>query len=291
MSNIVSVLPASTHSLVGGFQSYLHYAYSLPILSAEEETELFEQCQQGKNRQAAQKIILSHLRFVAFIAKGYGGYGLPLEDLVQEGNVGLMKSFKRFDLSYGVRFASFAVHWIKSEIHDYVLKNWKLVKVATTKAQRKLFFNLRRMKKQLTWMNKDDIQEIANYLSVSTEDVIDMEARLQQNDCFFDASFGEAVPDDGTHNIAPTKLLEDYSNAPEYLVSESDYRKKYLSKIYDSINSLDARSKDIFTSRWLKEPEYKVSLKTLAEKYSISIERVRQIEEQALREIRRDIEG
>ena len=192
-------------SLTGGFQSYLNYVNSLPLLTEDEERDLFTRFQQQNDLEAARKIVLSHLRFVVYIAKSYSGYGLPLEDLVQEGSVGLMKSVKRFDLSKGVRLASFAVHWIKAEIHEYVLRNWKLVKVATTKAQRKLYFNLRKMKKQLGWMNQNELDHIADSLDVDAKDVAEMESRLYQHDSHFDESFGEsrAAEDHPTHALGP----------------------------------------------------------------------------------------
>lgn len=268
-----------TGSITGGFQSYLNYAYSQPILTEDQERRLFSEFIEVNDLEAARQIILSHLRFVAFIARGYVGYGLPMEDLVQEGSVGLMKSLKKFDLSYGVRFASFAVHWIKAEIQEYVIRNWKLVKVATTKAQRKLFFNLRSIKKKIGWMSQEEVKEIASYLDVEEKDVSDMESRLRQADEFFDESFGDSKDDDYILGSASSKLLADTSSCPEQSLMDQDFRRQCMTNIYEFASSLDDRSKDILFSRWLvKDESARANLKTLAERYCISIERVRQIE-------------
>ena len=226
---------------------------------------------------------MAHLRFVASIAKGYMGYGLPMEDLVQEGSIGLMKSVKRFDLSYGVRFVTFAMHWIKSEIQEYVLRNWKLVKVATTKAQRKLFFNLRRCKKQIGWMSQDEKTEVAHYLGVKEEEVGEMEARLIQSDSYFDESFGESKNEDYQLGLAEAKLLEDHSSNPENILEVENFKHKCLQEVNRFVEALDERSKDILSSRWLiADKSERLSLKDLADKYAISLERVRQIEVKTL---------
>lgn len=275
-------------SLTGGFQSYLNYVNSLPLLTEDEERDLFIRFQQQNDLEAARKIVLSHLRFVAYIAKSYSGYGLPLEDLVQEGCVGLMKSVKRFDLSKGVRLASFAVHWIKAEIHEYVLRNWKLVKVATTKAQRKLYFNLRKMKKQLTWMNQDEVDRIADSLDVDAKDVAEMESRLYQHDSHFDESFGESrsAEDHPTHALA--RVLEDRTFCPESVIND-DFQRRCLTEIHQYLQQLDERARDILQSRWLSDEEAKITLKALANKYGISMERVRQIENNTLGKLRQHL--
>ena len=275
-------------SLTGGFQSYLNYVNSLPLLTEDEERDLFIRFQQQNDLQAARKIVLSHLRFVAYIAKSYSGYGLPLEDLVQEGSVGLMKSVKRFDLSKGVRLASFAVHWIKAEIHEYVLRNWKLVKVATTKAQRKLYFNLRKMKKQLGWMNQDEVDRIADSLDVDVKDVAEMESRLYQYDSYFDESFGESRTAEDNPAYAHSRILEDRSFCPENVISD-DFQQRCLAEVHQYMQQLDERARDILQCRWLADEESKITLKALANKYSISMERVRQIESNALNKLRQHL--
>ena len=273
-------------SLTGGFQPYLNYVNSLPLLTEDEERDLFIRFQQQNDLEAARKIVLSHLRFVAYIAKSYSGYGLPLEDLVQEGSVGLMKSVKRFDLSKGVRLASFAVHWIKAEIHEYVLRNWKLVKVATTKAQRKLYFNLRKMKKQLGWMNQDEVDRIADSLNVDEKDVAEMESRLYQHDAHFDESFGESrTPED---HPATARVLEDRAFCPEKIIND-DFQQRCLREIHQYLQQLDERARDILQCRWLADEGSKATLKVLANKYDISMERVRQIERNTLNRLRQHL--
>jgi len=280
----------NTGSITGGFQSYLNYAYSQPILTEDQERRLFSEFTEVNDLEAARQIILSHLRFVAFIAKGYVGYGLPMEDLVQEGSVGLMKSLKKYDLSYGVRFASFAVHWIKAEIQEYVIRNWKLVKVATTKAQRKLFFNLRSLKKRLGWMSRGEVREVANYLDVSEKDVSDMESRLRQADEFFDETFGDSVDEDHALGAAHSNLLADYSSCPEQYWQNEDFNRHCMSSINRFVEKLDERTKDILVSRWfVKDDNSRVSLKDLANRYSISLERVRQIESRVFQRLKTEL--
>ena len=279
-------------SITGGFQSYLNYAYGQPILSEQEERELFSAYSENNDLESVRKIVLSHLRFVVFIAKGYMGYGLPMEDLVQEGSVGLMKSVKRFDLNYGVRFASFAVHWIKAEIQEYVIRNWKLVKVATTKAQRKLFFNLSSIKKKIGWMSQEEVKEVASYLDVEEKDVSEMESRLRQADEFFDESFGDSK--DGVYVLgsASSKLLADTSSCPEQSLMDEDFRRQCMTNINEFASSLDDRSKDILFSRWLvKDESGRASLKTLAERHCISIERVRKIESRVIMALKSYLEN
>ncbi len=268
----------------GGLQGYLNYVNQIPILTAEQEHSLFQQFQEYNDIEAARKLVMAHLRYVAYIAKGYIGYGLPLEDLVQQGNLGLMKSVKRFDLSHGVRLVSFAVHWIKAEIHEYVLKNWRIVKVATTKAQRKLFFNLRKAKKSFSRLTQDEASFVAKQLKVDVNDVTEMESRLYQSDFYFDASYGDSRDDDPTPGLASVQCLEDHSWDPASLVIEDQSNQNLISGLYEGLNKLDERSRDIVQSRWLSEK--KLGLKELSERYKVSMERIRQIEARAMERLR-----
>ena len=262
----------------GSLQSYLNSIQQIPVLDAEEETALFERFQQQEDLDAARQLVLSHLRYVAYIARGYQGYGLPLEDLIQQGNVGLMKSVKRFDLSRGVRLASFAAHWIRAEIHEYILKNWKIVKVATTKAQRKLFFNLRKAKERLGWFNADEVQQVAGDLGVKPEEVLEMESRLAN----VDQSFEPVTPDDDEHAHSPAAYLtHGDAEDPGVLVAEQEMSERYGAGLTRALACLDDRSRDIVQSRWLAED--RASLKLLAEKYGVSLERIRQIEARAFK--------
>lgn len=282
MNTMPCVIPSRALTTADGLSSYLGYAKSIPVLSAEEEKKLFQRFQLENDLEAARTIILSHLRFVVYIAKSYVGYGIPVEDLIQEGNVGLMKSVKRFELSHGVRLASFAVHWIKAEIHEYVLKNWRLVKVATTKAQRKLFFNLRKAKKKLDWISEDEAEQIARDLNVKTSEVFEMESRLHQRDSFFDASFGDRVEDEVSSDSAKSFHLEDHSTRPDLICEYDQSTSDATEALREAILKLDERSQDIINSRWYTE----TSLKVLAEKYDISLERVRQIEAAAIKKLK-----
>lgn len=263
----------------GNLQSYLDSIQQIPVLTVEEETELFQRFQVDEDLDAARELVMSHLRYVAYIARGYSGYGLPLEDLIQQGNVGLMKSVKKFDLSHGVRLVSFAVHWIKAEIHEYVLKNWKIVKIATTKAQRKLFFNLRKAKERLGWFNSDEVNQVASDLNVKPEEVLEMESRLAN----FDESFEPVtVNDDDEFNYSPSGYLSHGENEdPSFVVEEEEEAAIFAGGLVDALHSLDARSRDIVEARWLQEE--KTSLKALAEKYGVSLERIRQIEAKAFK--------
>ena len=269
----------------GSLQSYLDSIQQIPILSADEETELFRQFKEQEDLEAARKLVLSHLRYVAYVARGYKGYGLPVEDLIQQGNVGLMKSVKKFDLSHGVRLVSFAVHWIKAEIHEYILKNWKIVKVATTKAQRKLFFNLRKAKQRLGWFSADEVTQVASDLGVKQEEVLEMEARLAN----VDESYEPVVTDDDDYIASPSAYLtyEDDED-PSELVESQEYQAIQTKDLLSALEALDERSKDIVAARWLGED--KTSLKTLAEKYGVSLERIRQIEAKALKNMQHYIE-
>lgn len=262
----------------GTLQSYLDSIQQIPVLSAEEETALFERFQQEEDLEAARQLVLSHLRYVAYIARGYNGYGLPLEDLIQQGNVGLMKSVKRFDLSHGVRLVSFAVHWIKAEIHEYILKNWKIVKVATTKAQRKLFFNLRKAKERLGWFTADEVNQVANDLGVKPEEVVEMESRLAN----VDESFEPVTIEDDEYSYSPSGYLtHGEEEDPSVVVAEQEMAERHGEGLAHALASLDERSRDIVDSRWLTED--KASLKVLAEKYGVSLERIRQIEAKAFK--------
>jgi len=264
----------------GSLESYLQAARNIPILSAEEERELAVQLQDHGDLEAAQKLVLSHLRFVAHVARSYSGYGLALADLVQEGNIGLMKAVKRFDPTVGVRLISFAVYWIRAEIHEFILRNWRIVKVATTKAQRKLFFNLRSKKKQLGWFNDDEVGSVADDLGVKRTDVLEMEKRLSGMDIGFDG------PDDNDENIAPApaNYLEDTSLEPARLVEQSDWNKNQETQLYTALKDLDDRSRDILQQRWLTDN--KATLHQLADKYGISAERIRQLENNAIKKLR-----
>ena len=261
-------------------ESYLSAARNIPILSAEEERDLAVQLQEHGDLEAAQKLVLSHLRFVAHVARSYNGYGLALADLVQEGNIGLMKAVKRFDPTVGVRLISFAVYWIRAEIHEFILRNWRIVKVATTKAQRKLFFNLRSKKKKLGWFNDDEVGSVADDLGVKRTDVLEMEKRLSGLDIGFDG------PDDNDENIAPApaNYLEDNSLEPARLVEQSNYAENQETLLYSALKDLDERSRDILQQRWLTEN--KSTLHQLADKYSISAERIRQLENNAIKKLR-----
>lgn len=252
-----------------GLDHYLREINAIPMLSAEEEQALFARYQQEGDLLAAQQIVLAHLRFVVRVAKSYAGYGLAIADLIQEGTIGLMKAVKRFSPSMNVRLVTFAVHWIKSEIHEFVIKNWRIVKVATTKAQRKLFFKLRGEKKRLGWFSREEINQVAQDLGVNPKDVMEMETRLHAHDDAFDHD----AEDDET-GFSPSHYLA----APE-AEEEGDH-----SLLFEALSSLDERSQDIIKHRWLNDD--KSSLKDLADKYGISIERVRQIEKQAMEKMR-----
>ncbi len=250
-----------------------------PILSAEEERELAIQLYENHDLSAARKLVLSHMRFVAFIAHGYKGYGLEQADLVQEGTIGLMKAVKKFNPHRNVRLASFAVYWIRAEIHEFIFKNWKIVKVATTKAQRKLFFKLKQAKAQIyNSLTKDQADEIANDLGVRRKDVLEMESRLQFNDVAFEA------PDDEDYNAPEHYLTNKNTQTPEQLLLSNDSQKNQQQQLYKALSSLDERSLDILQSRYLKEE--KTTLHTLADKYGVSAERVRQLENKAMQKLK-----
>jgi RNA polymerase sigma-32 factor len=266
---------------VGTFDSYLSLVAQMPKLTAEQEHELAVRYRDGGDIDAARELVMSNLRFVAHVARGYSGYGLPLADIVQEGNIGLMKAVKRFDPDMGVRLVSFAVHWIKAEIHEYVIKNWRIVKVATTKAQRKLFFNLRKMKKDLSYLSPDDAEAIANSLDVDVKTVYEMERRLEGRDVGL-----EPHPDDGGEDksIAPIAYLEQQGADPALLLENSDWEDRKEDMLMSALAGLDDRSRDIMASRWLMEE--KATLHELAERYNVSAERIRQLEQNAMKKLK-----
>ena len=267
-------LPAPAADL----QGYLRAVQAFPFLSIDEERELAARLRRDGDLEAAWRLVTSHLRYVAKVARGYRGYGLPQEDLIQEGNIGLMKAVKRFDPAIGVRLVSFAMHWIRAEIHEFVLRNWRIVKVATTKAQRKLFFNLRGAKRHLGALTREEIAEIASDLAVRTEDVVEMERRLEARDTAFDG----LVDDDG-HPV-PAALIADPSLDPSESIAQAQWDESAIGLLHAALEGLDERARDIVKRRWLAEP--KAKLRELAEEYGVSAERVRQIEAQALLELK-----
>ena len=259
-------------------QGYLRAVYAFPYLGADEERELAIRFRRDDDLDAAWQLVTSHLRYVAKVARTYRGYGLPQEDLIQEGNIGLMKAVKRFDPGVGVRLVSFAMHWIRAEIHEFVLRNWRIVKVATTKAQRKLFFNLRGAKQRTGALSRREIEDIADDLAVRPEDVVEMERRLEAHDAAFDGLAGD---DD---HAAPAAFIADPAPDPAETVEAEQWTESATGRLQAALAALDERTRDIVTRRWLAEP--KAKLRELAEEYGISAERVRQIEAQALRELR-----
>ena len=264
----------------GSIESYMQSVSNIPMLTADQEKSLAERLFNEGDLTAARELVMSHLRFVVHIAKSYSGYGLAQADLVQEGNIGLMKAVKRFDPNVGVRHVSFAVHWIKAEIHEFVLKNWRIVKVATTKAQRKLFFNLRKSKKRLGWFTHKEVQKVAQELGVSEKEVLQMEARMGSQDTAFDLSSDDG---DDNSNFAPAQYLEDKSENVESAVINADYDSNASARLYSAIKTLDERSQHIIETRWLNDN--KMTLQDLAAKYEVSAERVRQIEKNAMKKI------
>ncbi|SEL32446.1 RNA polymerase, sigma 32 subunit, RpoH [Colwellia chukchiensis] len=267
----------------GSIEAYVQSAYSIPMLSAEKEHELATRLYTENDLKAAQELIMSHLRFVIHVAKGYAGYGLPQADLIQEGNVGLMKAVKRFNPEVGVRLVSFAVHWIKAEIHEFVLKNWRIVKVATTKAQRKLFFNLRKNKKRLGWFSHDEVENVAQSLGVSTKDVMEMESRMSNQDQAFELSTDDD-DNSGASAYSPAQYLEDKQSDLATEVEDSNWEQHANARLSNALVSLDERSQDIIRTRWLLDD--KSTLQELADKYDISAERVRQLEKNALTKLK-----
>ncbi|MFC3908985.1 RNA polymerase sigma factor RpoH [Legionella dresdenensis] len=270
---------------MGSLDAYIHYVNQIPMLSAEEETACAERFRNEGDLESARQLVLAHLRYVVRVARGYLGYGLPLNDLIQEGNIGLMKAVKRFDPAMGVRLVSFAVHWIKAEIHEFVLRNWRIVKVATTKAQRKLFFNLRGMKNRLgCWFNNDEVEAVARDLGVSPEEVLVMEQRLSA----MDASYDAALDDEEDAYKAPAHYLHDASSDPAYQVEKERSGEHGRESLHYALERLDERSQDILQQRWLADD--KATLHDLADKYGVSAERVRQLEKSAMKKLRQYME-
>ncbi len=256
--------------------AYIQAARRVPILTHEEEIELATDLQETGNIESAQKLVLPHLRFVIKVANNYSGYGLAIADLIQEGNIGLMKAVKRFNPEIGVRLVSFAVHWIKAEIHEYILKNWRIVKIATTKAQRKLFFKLRSQKTRLGWFKPEEISHVAETLGVTRENVMEMENRLNNHDIGFNMSSDE---DDDSAYLAPENTLVSSTPSPEYLLEYNDSEQRNSAQLGEALDNLDDRSKSIVSRRWLSEP--KATLQELADEFGVSAERIRQIEKNA----------
>ncbi len=277
--------PRSLPVLVPGasLEAYTSAVNAISQLSAEREKELAERLYYDDDVDAARELVLAHLRFVVYVARSYSGYGLNEADLIQEGNVGLMKAVKRFNPEYGVRLVSFAVHWIKAEIHEFILKNWRIVKVATTKAQRKLFFNLRSSTQRLGWLREDEVQTVAANLGVKPEHVRQMEGRMSSRDEAFDGG-----PDDDDGFVSPSRLLEDAASNPADIVESEDSARSSDQALRLAFEGLDDRSRDIVQSRWLAEE--KVTLQELANRYEISAERVRQLEQNALKKLRQQID-
>lgn len=271
---------------VGSLDSYIYRVNQIPMLTQEEEIAYAERFHSEGDIEAARRLVLAHLRYVVRVARGYLGYGLPLNDLIQEGSVGLMKAVKRFDPKMGVRLVSFAVHWIKAEIHEFVLRNWRIVKVATTKAQRKLFFNLRQMKNRLGWFTNEEVDAVAQDLGVSREDVLVMEQRLNVMDSSFDASDSD---DDDSGYKAPERYLFSVQDDPALALEKEDSGDQGREQLMAAFEQLDERSQDILQQRWLAET--KLTLHDLAEKYGVSAERVRQLEKNAMKKIRQHMEA
>ncbi|NIM68915.1 MAG: RNA polymerase sigma factor RpoH [Xanthomonadales bacterium] len=275
------LVPAGTGSL----DAYIQEVNKIPMLSLEEEQDLANRYREDDDLEAARRLVLAHLRFVVHVAKGYAGYGLQLGDLIQEGNIGLMKAVKRFDPDRGVRLVSFAVHWIRAEMHEFILRNWRIVKVATTKAQRKLFFNLRKSKKRLGWLNMDEVNKVAADLGVKPEVVLEMESRLSGQDIGFELSAD--ADDDDRRRVAPAAFLESPADSPDLVAEADDLESHNNELLYQGLSELDERSQDIIRSRWLEDD--KATLQELADRYGVSAERVRQLEANAMNKMRASI--
>jgi RNA polymerase sigma-32 factor len=269
---------------IGNLDAYTSLVHTIPVLTAEEEHDLATRLQRDGDLDAAQRLVLSHLRFVVRIAKGYSGYGLPVADLIQEGNIGLMKAVKRFNPEKGVRLVSFAVHWVRAEIHEYVIRNWRIVKIATTKAQRKLFFNLRSAKQRLGWLNQEEVEAVAEDLGVTPANVMDMERRLAQPDTSFELPTDN---DDEDSHYSPVAYLAAPDNAdPSQQLEQDDFSDYQHQKLANALSTLDERSRDIIAQRWLNEDD-KATLHTLADQYQVSAERIRQIENNAIKKLKK----
>jgi RNA polymerase sigma-32 factor len=269
-------------SALGSLDAYIGAVHQIPVLSVDDEQALARRFREQEDLDAARELVHSHLRFVVHVARGYNGYGLPLGDLIQEGNIGLMKAVKRFDPTVGVRLVSFAVHWIRAEMHEYIIKNWRIVKVATTKAQRKLFFNLRKSKTRLGWLNADEVRAVAQDLNVSEREVLEMESRLSGRDIGFDAPSDE---DDDHAPPAPAAYLMAHEEDPSQAYERADSEDNQLELLREGLGRLDARSRDIIKRRWL-DADSKITLQELADEYGVSAERIRQVEANALKKMK-----
>lgn len=281
LTNMGLTLPS--HSV----EAYARAVLDVPTLSADEERALAVRLREHNDLDAARQLIVAHLRYVVYIARGYAGYGLPQADLIQEGNIGLMKAVKRFDPSMKVRLVSFAVHWIRAEMHEYILRNWRIVKVATTKAQRKLFFNLRRRKQRLGWFTHDEVQAVARDLGVKPETVLEMESRLSQYDTSFDPTMDDAEADEAS--LAPANYLSNVSDDPAVQIERANAERQDTAKLQRALASLNERSRAIVERRWLAEN--KATLHDLAAEYQVSAERIRQIEDSAMKKLRAVLEA
>ena len=280
MSQALATASLPVPSVVGSLDAYISAVHRIPVLSQEEEQDLSRRYQSEEDLASARKLVMSHLRFVVHVARGYNGYGLQLSDLIQEGNIGLMKAVKRFDPDQGVRLVSFAVHWIRAEMHEFILRNWRIVKVATTKAQRKLFFNLRKSKKRMGWMNAEEVRVVAKDLGVPEATVREMESRLSGRDIGFEA------PADADEDAkpAPEAFLIDEGADPYENVADADQSDNELETLSAALQKLDERSRDIIQRRWLNED--KATLQDLADEYGVSAERIRQVEANAMKKMR-----
>lgn len=285
MSNEMQALAVAP---IGSLDSYIRAANRCSMLSAKEEKALAERLHYHGDLDAAKKLILYHLRFVVHVARNYSGYGLPQADLIQEGNIGLMKAVRRFNPEVGVRLVSFAVHWIKAEIHEYVLRNWRIVKVATTKAQRKLFFNLRKTKQRLGWFNQDEVEMVARELGVTSKDVREMESRMSAQDMAFDLTSDDE--DGDQKSVAPALFLQDKTSDFADDIEDDNWEAHAANKLTDAMHGLDERSQQIIRARWLND-DNKTTLQDLADKYGVSAERVRQLERNAMKKLRLAIEA
>jgi RNA polymerase sigma-32 factor len=280
-----ALIPAQVLAPSMGLTSYSQAINGIPILTADEERKLAEDLYYREDLEAARQLVLSHLRFVMHIARSYSGYGLPQADLVQEGNIGLMKAVKRFNPEKGVRLISFAVHWIKAEIHEYILRNWRIVKIATTKSQRKLFFNLRSAKKSLAWLSNDEVHAVAKDLGVAVSDVREMEGRLSSYDASFDAS-----PDDDDEQafVVPASYLEAQDSDPALQLENDNWEAESTHQLAAAMEKLDERSRDILQQRWLNDD--KATLHEMAARYNVSAERIRQLEQNAMKKLRESMD-
>jgi RNA polymerase sigma-32 factor len=278
---MTSALALPINLSVGTFDTYLNVVRQMPKLTSDQERELTLRFRDHGDLDAARELVMTNLRFVVHVARGYSGYGLPMPDIIQEGNIGLMKAVKRFDPDMGVRLVSFAVHWIRAEIHEYVIKNWSIVKVATTKAQRKLFFNLRKSKQNLGWLTNDEAVAIAKDLDVELSTVYEMEKRLDSRDMSFDMPVDESAEES---YAAPVNYLQQHGADPAVLLENADWRGHEQNLLAEALSELDERSLDILSSRWLADE--KATLHELAERYSVSAERIRQLEQNAMKKLR-----